>query len=94
MSSVEVADMAEVQIVVFAIANERYGVDVTQVQSIERMMELTRVPKTLGFIKGVVNLRGVVTPVIDLRDRFGFPALKSATTNASLSLKLKECKQV
>lgn len=65
--------MAEVQVVVFGVANERYGVNVAEVQSIERMMEITRVPKTLDFIKGVVNLRGVVTPVIDLRDRFGFP---------------------
>lgn len=64
--------MAEVQVVVFGVANERYGVNVSQVQSIERMMEITRVPKTLDFIKGVVNLRGIVTPVIDLRDRFGF----------------------
>lgn len=65
--------MAENQVVVFAVANERYGVEVTQVQSIERLMDVTRVPRTVSFVKGVVNLRGIVTPVIDLRDRFGFP---------------------
>ncbi len=65
--------MAELQMVVFGVANERYGVDIREVQSIERLMPITRVPQTLDFIKGVVNLRGVVTPVIDLRDRFGLP---------------------
>ncbi len=64
--------MAEQQIIVMAIGDERYGVDVKQVQSIEKIVPITRVPKTLPFIKGVMNLRGIVTPVIDLRERFGF----------------------
>ncbi len=66
--------MAEQQIIVMAIGNERYGVNVERVQSIEKVMPITRVPRTLPFIKGVMNLRGVVTPVIDLRERFGFAA--------------------
>lgn len=41
------------------------------VGSIERMLEITRIPNTPKFIKGVINLRGIVTPVIDLRERFG-----------------------
>jgi purine-binding chemotaxis protein CheW len=65
--------MSEQQVIVMAIGNERYGVDVKQVQSIEKIMPITRVPRTLPFIKGVMNLRGVVTPVIDLRERFHFP---------------------
>jgi len=43
---------------------------VDKVRTIERMMPITRVPKTYSFIKGVINLRGVVIPVIDLRGRF------------------------
>jgi purine-binding chemotaxis protein CheW len=66
--------MAEQQFVVFGLAGEKYGVPVEQVESIERLTPITRVPKTLPFIKGVVNLRGMVTPVIDLRERFQFPA--------------------
>ncbi|GMA49017.1 chemotaxis protein CheW [Alicyclobacillus contaminans] len=66
--------MAEQQIVVFSLAGEKYGVPVAQVESIERVMEITRVPRTLPFIKGVVNLRGQVVPVIDLRERFQFEA--------------------
>lgn len=61
----------EVKVIVFALANEEYGVEVEKVRTIERMMPMTRVPKTPPFVKGVINLRGVVIPVIDLRGRFG-----------------------
>ncbi|GIP33089.1 chemotaxis protein CheW [Paenibacillus sp. J2TS4] len=61
----------DLKVIVFALGDEEYGVDVERVQTIERMLPMTRVPKTPAFVKGVVNLRGVVTPVIDLRSRFG-----------------------
>lgn len=61
----------EIKVIVFALADEEYGVEVEKVKTIERMMPMTRVPKTHNFIKGVINLRGVVVPVIDLRGRFG-----------------------
>lgn len=64
--------MADMQVIIFNIEDERYGVSVQQVQSIERLLPITRVPKTLSFIRGVMNLRGVITPVLDLRERFGF----------------------
>lgn len=60
----------ELKIVVFALGEEEYGVEVEKVRTIERMMPMTRVPKTPDFVKGVVNLRGIVVPVIDLRERF------------------------
>lgn len=60
----------ELKVIVFALGNEEYGVEVEKVKTIERMQPMTRVPKTPAFIKGVINLRGVVTPVIDLRGRF------------------------
>jgi purine-binding chemotaxis protein CheW len=63
----------ELKVIVFALAHEEYGVEVDKVRTIERMLPMTRVPKTYAFIKGVINLRGVVVPVIDLRGRFGFP---------------------
>ncbi|BFH14810.1 chemotaxis protein CheW [Paenibacillus melissococcoides] len=66
--------MAEdMKVVVFMLGTEEYGVEVEKVKTIERMMPITRVPKTYDFIKGVINLRGVVIPVIDLRGRFGLP---------------------
>ncbi|WP_438446915.1 chemotaxis protein CheW [Gorillibacterium sp. sgz5001074] len=63
----------EIKVIVFALANEEYGIEVEKVKTIERMMPMTRVPKTYDFIKGVINLRGVVVPVLDLRGRFGLP---------------------
>ncbi len=61
----------ELKVIVFALANEHYGIEVEKVRTIERMIPITRVPKTPTFIKGVINLRGVVIPVLDLRGRFG-----------------------
>ncbi|MBY0206114.1 chemotaxis protein CheW [Paenibacillus polysaccharolyticus] len=60
----------ELKVIVFKLGTEEYGIEVDKVQTIERMMPITRVPKTLSFVKGVINLRGVVIPVIDLRGRF------------------------
>lgn len=61
----------EVKVIVFRLRDEEYGVEVEQVKSIERLTHITRVPRTPHFVKGVINLRGVVTPIIDLRSRFG-----------------------
>jgi purine-binding chemotaxis protein CheW len=63
----------ELKVIVFSLAHERYGVEVEKVKTIERMVPMTRVPRTPAFVKGVINLRGVVVPVIDLRGRFGLP---------------------
>ncbi len=63
----------EIKVIVFKLRDEEYGIEVEKVQTIERLMPITRVPKTYAFVKGVVNLRGVVIPVIDLRGRFGLP---------------------
>ena len=63
----------ELKVIVFSLAHEQYGVEVDKVKTIERIQPMTRVPKTPSFVKGVINLRGVVVPVIDLRGRFGLP---------------------
>lgn len=60
----------EIKVIVFRLKDEEYGVEVNQVRSIERMQHITRVPRTPEFVKGVINLRGVVTPIINLRSRF------------------------
>ncbi|WP_199617996.1 chemotaxis protein CheW [Paenibacillus alkalitolerans] len=64
---------AELKVIVFSLGSEEYGIEVEHVKTIERMLPLTRVPKTPDFVKGVVNLRGVVVPVIHLAGRFGLP---------------------
>jgi purine-binding chemotaxis protein CheW len=64
------AEAKEVKVIVFQLQDEEYGIPVHQVRSIEKMQHITRVPRTAPFVKGVINLRGVVTPIIDLRVRF------------------------
>ncbi len=54
----------------FSLAHEEYGIGILQVKEIIGMMPITSVPKTPNFVKGVINLRGKVIPVIDLRLRF------------------------
>jgi purine-binding chemotaxis protein CheW len=61
------------QIVSFALGKEEYGVDIAQVQEINRMVAITHVPRAPHFMEGVINLRGQLIPIIDLRTRFGMP---------------------
>jgi len=61
---------SEQQLVVFTLAGESYGVDIAKVSGIERMQEITRVPRTPPYVEGVINLRGRVIPVIHLRKLF------------------------
>lgn len=59
------------QLVTFMIGNEEYAVDILYVQEINRMIQITKVPNAPEFVEGVINLRGRVIPVIDLRTRLG-----------------------
>jgi len=62
------------QLVTFEVAREEFAVDILAVHEINRMMELTRVPQAPSEIEGVINLRGKIIPVMDLRTRFGIEA--------------------
>ena len=64
-------DVELLQLVTFSIGGEEFGVDILKVQEIIRMLDITRVPKAPDFVEGVINLRGKVIPIIDLRKRFG-----------------------
>ncbi|MCF8483250.1 MAG: chemotaxis protein CheW [Rhodospirillum sp.] len=67
----------EEQFVIFRLMNEEYGVPIQSVREIVRVPdELTRVPRTPDFLEGVVNLRGVVLPVVDQRRRFGLATME------------------
>jgi len=61
---------SELQLVSFNIGSEEFGVDILKVQEINRMVEITKVPQAPHYVEGVINLRGKVIPVIDLRKRF------------------------
>lgn len=61
------------QLVSFRLGQEEYGVEITKVQEIILMGEITKVPQTPEYIKGLINLRSSVIPIVDLRLRFGLP---------------------
>jgi purine-binding chemotaxis protein CheW len=60
----------ELQLVSFNIGSEEFGVEILKVQEINRMVEITKVPQAPHYVEGVINLRGKVIPIIDLRKRF------------------------
>lgn len=62
-----------IQLVTFSIGVEEFGVDIIQVKEIIRTMEITKVPRAQEFVEGVINLRGKVIPIINLRRRFSLP---------------------
>jgi len=61
------------QLVSFKLGKEEFGLDIQSIQEINRMVDITRVPNSPDFISGVINLRGQVIPIVDLRKRFKFP---------------------
>ncbi len=71
----------ETQIVMFALGEEQYGLEISAVYEIIRFQPITAVPQSPSFVEGVINLRGRIIPVVDLRDRFGLAP--SAATSAS-----------
>jgi len=73
--SVQAADGREGKYLTFTLAGEEYGIGILKIREIIGMMPITSVPQAPDFVKGVINLRGKVIPVIDLRLRFGMPAM-------------------
>lgn len=64
----------EVQLVACTIDGEEYAIDIRSVQEIIRLLDITRVPHASPFVSGVINLRGMVIPVMDIRKKFGLPS--------------------
>ena len=73
------------QIVGFRIGKENFGVPIGMVREIVRMMEITAVPDSPAYVEGVINLRGKIIPVIDLRKRFAEAVNQAATASWSPS---------
>jgi purine-binding chemotaxis protein CheW len=61
----------------FKLAEEEYGLEILKVREINGLMDITAVPRTPAFVKGVINLRGKVIPVVDLRLKFGMSSVES-----------------
>ncbi len=62
---------AQIQFISFAIGNDQYGVDIMAVREIKGWSEITHLPKQPDYVRGVLNLRGAIVPIVDLRCRFG-----------------------
>jgi purine-binding chemotaxis protein CheW len=82
----------EHQLVVFELANECYGVDIAAVESIIKMQAITVVPHAPVFVEGVTNLRGSVLPVVDLRRRFGLPAVENSRNTRIIEVTIRDIK--
>ena len=67
------AVVTEFQFVVFRLGNEEYGVPITQVKEINRLTVATKVPRSPLFVEGIINLRGQIIPIIDMKKRFDLP---------------------
>jgi purine-binding chemotaxis protein CheW len=72
----------------FRLAAEHYGIDIMKVQEIRSYEAPTRMPNTPGFFRGVVDLRGVIVPILDLRVRFGCPTAAFTTSTVVIVLDL------
>lgn len=81
---------SEIQLVAFKLGREEYSVSILQVQEIKRITEITRVPHTPDYIKGVINLRGSVLPVIDLKKRLNLPQQASTEDTRIIIVKVDE----
>ncbi len=77
----------------FLMANEKYGLDILRVREIIGMMEVTSVPTTPAFIRGVINLRGKVIPVIDLRLKLGMDAKEDTERTCIIVVRLAQTGQ-
>ncbi len=71
----------DTQIVVFTLADERYGLEIASVYEIIRPQPITAVPQSPASVEGVINLRGRIIPVVDLRDRFGLPGSETGAAS-------------
>jgi len=80
----------DIQLVVFKLGREEYGVSILQVQEIKRITEITRVPHSPDYIKGVMNLRGSVLPVIDLKKRLSLPPEEYTEDTRIIIIKVEE----
>ena len=77
------------QFLTFILAGEEYGVDILRVQEIKGWDDVTPIPNTPDYVKGVINLRGAIIPIVDLRQRFGLEELEYGPTTVMIILKVQ-----
>lgn len=85
-----VSDITTTQYIVIKIGDEQYGIDIKYIDNIVRMQHITRVPKVAPYLKGVINLRGEVIPVMSLRLKMDLPADEITKTTRIIILKVEQ----
>ncbi|MGX8797986.1 chemotaxis protein CheW [Fusibacter sp. JL298sf-3] len=78
--------------VTFRLNQEYYGIDINNVENIEKVLPITRIPYTQKHIKGVINLRGIIVPVVDLRKRFNLESVALGDEARIIIINLEEMK--
>ncbi len=84
-----ITDMAG-KYLTFYLAKEEYGIEILKIKEIIGMMDITELPRTPDFVKGVINLRGKVIPVIDLRLKFGMVEVEHTEKTCIIVVDIKE----
>jgi len=76
------------QYLTFLMADEEYGLDILRVQEIRGWSSVTKIPNTPGYVKGVINIRGTIVPIIDLRERFSMDRIEYSQTTVVIVVKV------
>lgn len=77
-----------IQLVSFSLGSEEYGVHIEDVEGVIRIPEITHLPQTESFLKGVINLRGDIIPVIDMRERFNMESMEYTNVTRVINIKI------
>lgn len=86
----EAAKSGEVQLVVFTMENEEFACSINNVREVLKMIKFTPLPRSLDFVEGVINMRGEVLPVIDLRKRLGLPDAERTDNSRIIIVEVEE----
>lgn len=79
-----------IQYIVIRLGQEQYGVDIKYIDNIVRMQHMTRVPKMPSYLKGVINLRGEVIPIMSIKDKMGLSADEGGKSTRIIIVKLEQ----
>ncbi len=82
------SNSSDEQYLTFELADEIYAIDILRVQEIKGWSKVTSIPNAPEYVQGVINLRGVIVPIVDLRQRFGMPTIAYTDTTVVIVMKV------
>ena len=90
MEEIKLADETA-QYIVIRLGQEQYGIDISYIENIVRMQHITRAPKLAAYLKGVINLRGEVIPIMSLRLKMDLPEDEISKATRIIIIKMEQC---